>query len=127
MLIHADRFSFQVTDKTTVSGFSGDLAPGEERAVLEEVLVAFVSVEKADESDPRDVAEQAATEIRTTADKVGAARVMVYPYAHLSSDLAKPRVAANTIDQITDLLRGDRGVEVHRAPFGYYKSYDIAC
>lgn len=127
MLIHADRFSFQVTDKTTVSGFSGDIAPGEDRASLEEVLVAFVSVEKTDESDPHDVAEQAATQISTTADKVGAARVMVYPYAHLSSNLAKPRVAADALDQITDLLRGDGSFEVHRAPFGYYKSYDIAC
>lgn len=127
MLIHADRFSFQVTDKTTVSGFAGEIAPGEERASLEEVLVAFVSVEKGDESDPRDVAEQAAAQIRATADKVGAARVIVYPYAHLSSDLAKPRVAAGALDQITELLSGESGLEVHRAPFGYYKSYDIAC
>jgi len=127
MLIHADRFSFQVTDKTSVSGFSGEVSPGDDRASLEEVLVAFVSVEKGDEADPEDIAGQAANEIRTTADKVGAARLMVYPYAHLSSDLAKPRIAANVLDRITDLLRAEAGVEVHRAPFGYYKSYDIAC
>ncbi|GIJ29235.1 threonine--tRNA ligase [Micromonospora qiuiae] len=127
MLIHADRFSFQVTDRTNVAGFVGDLAPGEERASLEDVLVAFVSVEKADESGPHDVAEQAAMQIRATADKLGATRVMVYPYAHLSSDLAKPRIAIGVLGQVADLICDESGLEVHRAPFGYYKSYDIAC
>jgi threonyl-tRNA synthetase len=88
MMIHSDHFSYKVTDKTSVAGFAGDLAPGEDHAELDGALVAFVSVEKEDEADPQDIADQAAIQIRATADKVGADRVMVYPYAHLSSDLA---------------------------------------
>jgi threonyl-tRNA synthetase len=65
--------------------------------------------------------------IRVTAEKVGAKRIMVYPYSHLSSDLAKPRIAVNLIDQLVERLRGHQGLEIHRAPFGYYKSYEISC
>ncbi|HIJ65204.1 MAG TPA: threonine--tRNA ligase, partial [Candidatus Hydrogenedentes bacterium] len=100
MMIHANRFSFEVTDKTGVSGFGGELHPGEDRDRVEEVLVAFLAVEKGDESNVHDVAGQAAEQIRATAAKVGAERVMVYPYAHLSSDLAKPRTAAEAVDHV---------------------------
>lgn len=127
MLIHADKFSFQVTDTTAVAGFVGELAQGEERGAIEDALVAFVAVEKPDEAGAQDVAEQAVTTIRATAEKVGAARVMVYPYAHLSSDLAKPRTAVQVLDQVVDQLRAQGKLEIHRAPFGYYKAYDIAC
>lgn len=127
MMIHADRFSFKVTDKTSVAGFVDELAPGEEKAQVEDVLVAFLSVEKQDESGVQDVARQAVTQIRATAEKVGAGRVMVYPYAHLSSDLAKPRIATKVIDQIVEQLKVDGTLEIHRAPFGYYKAYDISC
>jgi threonyl-tRNA synthetase len=127
MLIHADHFSFEVTDRTSVAGFVDELTDGDSRARLEEVLVAFTAVEQPDETDVSSVVEQAAAQIRATADKVGAARVMVYPYAHLSADLAKPRVAADVLDRVTELLREQSGPEIHRAPFGYYKSYDIAC
>jgi threonyl-tRNA synthetase len=127
MMIHSDHFSYQVTDKTSLAGFAGDLGPGEDQAELDDALVAFVSVEKEDEADPHDIAEQAAIQIRATADKVGAERVMVYPYAHLSSDLAKPRIAGEVLSQIVEQLRRDSGLEVSRAPFGYYKSYSISC
>jgi threonyl-tRNA synthetase len=127
MLIHADHFSFEVTDRTSVAGFVGELAPGDSHARVDEVLVAFTAVEKADESDGPGVARQAAAEIRTTADKVGASRIMVYPYAHLSADLAKPQLAAEVIEQIAESLQESGGREIYRAPFGYYKAYDIAC
>src|SRR2546429_1129196 len=127
MMIHADKFSYKVTDKTGVAGFVGELAAGEDQAQIEDALVAFLAVEKPDEFGPHDVAEQAVTQIRITAEKVGAGRVMVYPYAHLSSDLAKPRVATQVIDHVVERLQADRNLEIHRAPFGYYKSYEIAC
>lgn len=127
MMIHADRFTFKVTEKTNVAGFAGELTPSEDRDQVEEVLVAFLAVEKQDESSTLDMAEQTAEQIRATAEKVGAGRIMVYPYAHLSSDLAKPRTAKQVIDQVAELLRGNANLEIHRAPFGYYKAFDISC
>jgi threonyl-tRNA synthetase len=127
MLIHADRFSFKVTEETSVAGFAGELAPGEDLGHVEEALVAFVAVEKADESSPQDMAEQTAARICAIAEKVGAERVMVYPYAHLSSDLAKPRIAAEVIGQVVEQLRAGSALEIRRAPFGFYKAFDISC
>ena len=125
MTIHADRFSFAVTGKTSVAGFVGDLAQSEER--VEEALVAFVAVEKLDESDAMGVAEQAVAHVATTAAEVAANRVVVYPYAHLSSDLASPRTAVRVLDRIAERLRASSGLDVRQAPFGYYKAFDIAC
>jgi len=127
MLIHSDQFSYQVTGKTSVAEFTGELAPGEDQARVADALVAFVAVETTDEADPRDVAQQAVTQIRVTAEKVGADRVMVYPYAHLSSDLAKPRIAVQVLSQVAEQLRAESGLDVLSAPFGYYKSYEISC
>lgn len=126
-MIHSDRFCFRVTDKTSVAGFVGELGPGEDQARIEDALVAFVAIEKPDESGIQDVAEQAVAQIRATAEKVGAGRAMVYPYAHLSSDLARPHVATQALDQVVEQFRAAGDLEVHRAPFGYYKAYEIAC
>jgi threonyl-tRNA synthetase len=127
LLIHADQFSFRVTDKTSVASFGDDSTSVADNLRLEDVLVCFMAVEATDEADPRDVAAQANIRIRETANKLGAVRVMVYPYAHLSSSLAKPRVAASVIDEVAALLAGDDALDVSRAPFGYYKSYEISC
>src|SRR5262249_302497 len=127
MLIHADHFMFAVTARTSVADVVDGLASDERGGRVEEVLVAFTSVEKAHQAAPPAVAHQAVAETRATDDKARATRIMVYPYAHLSSDLARPQIAATVIDTITDTLRQDGVLEIHRAPFGYYKSYDIAC
>lgn len=125
-MIHADRFSFEVTGRSKASESTSEPSQTEQSGVVKEVLVAFVSAEKADESAPRDVAAEAAIRIRETASKVGTNRLMVYPYAHLSSSLAGPRIAAEIIDTLVGLLRADHDFETHRAPFGFYKSFDIA-
>ena len=127
MMIHADHFSFKVTDKTSVLEFLGEPTSDEDQAQIEDALVVFLAVEKQDETGVHNVAEQAVTQIRMTAKKVSADHVMIYPYAHLSSDLAKPRIASTVIDQIVEQLRADRNLEIYRAPFGYYKSYTISC
>ncbi len=126
-MIHADRFAFAVTGEASVAGFSGETVPSTQQAHLDEVLVAFVAVEKGDQSGPQDVARQAARLIDTTAHDVGAKRIMVYPYAHLSSDLASPRVASDVVGQVFSGLSSDSDLEVQQAPFGFYKSFDIAC
>lgn len=127
LMIHADHFGFEVTGDTKVADAGAELFGDGTRARVEEVLVAFVTAEAADQESVAGVAKKAADEIRATAAKVGAPRVMVYPYAHLVSDLAPPRIAARIIDQVTESLRAGGDLETHRAPFGYYKAFDISC
>ena len=88
---------------------------------LEDLVVAFVAVENGDDDS---VAKSAAAEIKKYADTVKAGRVLVYPYAHLSSDLAPPAEAAGLVKQVeqeTKVLIP----EVYRAPFGWTKSFDV--
>ncbi|ADC65928.1 threonyl-tRNA synthetase [Ferroglobus placidus DSM 10642] len=117
LLIHADKMKYEVKKKTKVAeDFDGK---GYE---MNEVLVAFISVEKGDNEA---VAEKAVEEILDVAKKVKAERIMLYPYAHLSSNLSDPETAVRLLKYMEDLIKNE--YEVHRAPFGYYKSFEISC
>ncbi len=128
LMIHADRFSFHVTGTTAVVQTTVEDLPetlrGNESG---DALVCFCASEKADEDDPASVAAQAAEMFATQAAEVHTDTVWVYPYAHLSAELSSPRVATKVLDLIAlDLERRDE-LTVLRAPFGYYKAFDVAC
>jgi len=128
LLIHADRFQYSVTGEATVPGFTVDTAEAAAHGEMTDGLVAFCAVEKADEAGVADVIGQAIDLIVKTADTVGAKTAMVYPYAHLSSDLSKPRTAADVLVRIEQgLAERPDGLAVQRAPFGYYKSFALEC
>lgn len=127
LLVHADRFSYAVTGKADVKGFTHD-PDAAEPGTLTEVLVVFMAVESADGSAPEDVAGQAAALVVDTVSKVGATAAIVYPYAHLSSDLAAPQVATAVLDSVRDGISSRRPqLRVEAAPFGYYKSFELEC
>jgi threonyl-tRNA synthetase len=117
LLIHADFMEYRVEKKTRVAEpFEGD---GER---VDDVLVVFTAVEK---GDGEAVVENAAGEVAEVAKKVGAGRILVYPYAHLSSNLSDPETAVKMLKLLAEKLSD--GFEVHRAPFGWYKSFTISC
>ena len=90
---------------------------------LEEVVVAFVAVEAGDNSS---VAAEAVRQIRASMLNVGCIRLLLYPYAHLSSDLARPSAALGLLEEMEDHARAaDVALEVSRAPFGWTKSYHV--
>ncbi|HEV8386889.1 MAG TPA: threonine--tRNA ligase [Nitrososphaera sp.] len=88
---------------------------------LEDLVVAFVAVENGDDEN---VAKAAAAEIKKYLDTVKASRLLVYPYAHLSSDLAPPSVASGIVKALELAAKGYLS-EVYRAPFGWTKSFQI--
>lgn len=128
LLIHTDRFAFQVTGETAVSKAAKDLTETDRGGESGEALVAFMASEEGDERGLDAVAGKAAAAILEQAEKVGAPAVWVYPYAHLSSNLSSPRVAQKLLDGVEARVRKDAGDRaIHRAPFGYYKSFEIEC
>jgi threonyl-tRNA synthetase len=88
---------------------------------LEDLVVAFVAVENGDDES---VASMAVDEIKKYLDTVKSSRLLVYPYAHLSSDLAPPAVAIDIIKSIENFAKGSIK-QVYRAPFGWTKSFNI--
>lgn len=93
---------------------------------MDQVLVAFCTIEKEDEKNPEQIAANGADAIKGVAGQVKTKRVMLYPYAHLSSSLASRDPAIRILTAMEKLLKGG-GFTVQRSPFGYYKSFRIHC
>ncbi|MFH1502284.1 MAG: threonine--tRNA ligase [Candidatus Eisenbacteria bacterium] len=127
LLIHASRFSFHVTEKTSAVSSLAELPEERRQGELGECLVAFLCSEKTDDKDVDSVAGQAAATIRDQAAQVEASDVMLYPYAHLSSDLSSPRIATKVLGKVTEFLSSEERLRVHEAPFGFYKGFSIEC
>ncbi len=69
---------------------------------------------------------QAVDDMVDVAGKVNASAIVVYPYAHLSRRLAPPDVALEALRRIEESLK-KRGLRVIRAPFGWYKEFELHC
>jgi threonyl-tRNA synthetase len=123
LLVHSDFIEYKATKKALKA--APELAPGEEAGRMEECLCAFVSVEKADEQGLESAVAKAAKEIVAVADQVKTKRVMLYPYAHLSSSLASPATAQQALPALKAALPAD--YEVKQSPFGWYKAFSISC
>jgi threonyl-tRNA synthetase len=91
-----------------------------------DALLALSAVEQPDEANPDSVSKKAAAEIHKVAGQVKAKRVVLYPYAHLSSNLSNPDTALTVLRETEKLLKRKKYV-VKRAPFGWYKSFSLKC
>jgi len=124
LLIHADHFEYEVLERAIEE--PEQVADSERRGIADNVLVSFCTIEKADEKSPENVARNAAGSIREVAEWVKTKRIIIYPYAHLSSSLASGDVAIPILTNIqTELSRN--GYETVKSPFGWYKSFKISC
>lgn len=122
LLIHSDYIEYEVKKSTPVAE---KIEESFRTGRLEEALTAFMAVEKADEADVEGIISKAAAEIRNVAGQVKAANIMLYPYAHLSSDLSSPKAAVAVLKGVEAALSGEYNVK--RAPFGWYKAFRISC
>jgi threonyl-tRNA synthetase len=121
LLIHSDYIEYEAKKKTKMAEEGAVLADREEDA-----LTVFSAVESIDQEDIEGVIAQTVEEIKKTAGLVHAEKIVIYPYAHLSSDLAPANVAVPALNAIKDGLTAE-GFAVKRAPFGWYKSFKISC
>jgi len=124
LLLHCEYFEYTVREQAVKN--PEELKDESKVGKLENVLVAFCTVEREDEANPEDVAASAAESVAEVADSVRTNRILVYPYAHLSSSLASRDTAIPTLKELASRLL-ERGYEVHRSPFGYYKSFNLRC
>ena len=113
--LHCDSIEYTPTKKEIKS--AEEIEP--KKVKIEEVVVCFTAVEKDDDSD---VAKNAITEIQESMKKVGCDKLLLYPYAHLSSILASPGTGLKILKEMEELCTG---INVTRAPFGWTKSFSI--
>ena len=115
LFIHADYIEYEVKEKAIEEAEE----VGNKKDKMEEALVAFISVEKEDEWHGK-----ATEEIKNVASMLNTKNIMLYPYAHLSSNLASPQKAMEILKAIEENLKE---YNVKRAPFGWYKAFKISC
>jgi len=120
LFVHADYMNYRARERTK---FAEEV--GEDRKVgrIEDPLIAFTCVEKIDEN-LNGIAEEALAEIRDVANKVKAKNIALFPFAHLSHDLASPTFAVKLLTDLENKLREDDYL-VLRAPFGWYKVFEF--
>ncbi len=123
LFIHADHLDFEAR-RPAVKGLP-PLAPDAARGEADQALVVFFSVERGDLADPPSLVSRAVENVKDVLDQVKAERVVLYPYAHLSQDLAPPREAQHLGEDLRDRLSATLSVPVLSAPFGYYKAFTL--
>jgi threonyl-tRNA synthetase len=89
---------------------------------LEEIVVLFTAVEEGDEEA---TARKAIDEVQSFLEKLKVNRILIYPYAHLSSNLAAPSEALKVVKAMEAYAK-EKGMEVYRAPFGWNKQFTIS-
>lgn len=114
--LHCDSIEYTPTKKEIQS--AEDIKnPQTQR--LEELVVAFVAIENGDDTS---VAKNAISQIINSMEKIGCKKLLLYPYAHLSSNLAKPSIA---ISLLNEMESNATGLDVSHSPFGWTKSYKL--
>jgi len=122
LLIHSDFIEYEVKDKAIKNPEETDKKTDR----FEEALTVFTAVEKIDEKSPKKAVQQTVSEIEKTADQLKVKNIMLYPYAHLSSNLASPKKAQEILIEIEYELK-QKNFNVKRSPFGWYKAFKISC
>ncbi|MDQ4050732.1 MAG: threonine--tRNA ligase, partial [Thermoproteota archaeon] len=116
--LHSDFIEYEPIQKEIRE--AEDITP-QSKIHLKDLVVAFVAVENGDDES---VAKMAVDEIKKYLDMVKSTSLLIYPYAHLSSDLAPPAVAINIIKSLESLAKETIN-PLYRAPFGWTKSFNI--
>jgi len=122
LLIHSDFIEYEVKEKAIPH--PEEVKTTKDR--LDEALTVFIAVEKIDEKSPTQVVEEAAREIIKTAEQLKVKNIMLYPYAHLSSDLASAKAGKDILVLLEQEVKKQK-FTVKRSPFGWYKAFTISC
>jgi len=119
--LHCDYIRFKALKKAIK-----DAEPtSKEEVEVKEPLVVLTAIEK---GDSEETIRELVSAIEKTAKDVKTNIVVIYPYAHLSSNLASPSIAQDYLKKAESLLKKSESInKVERAPFGYYKSFELKC
>jgi threonyl-tRNA synthetase len=122
LLIHSDYIEYEVKNKAISN--PEEIKYNKDR--LEEALTVFIAIEKIDEKSPNQTVIDASKEIEKTAEQLKVKNIMLYPYAHLSSNLGSPKTAKEILIELEYNLN-NKNFNVKRSPFGWYKAFKISC
>ncbi|MBW6461724.1 MAG: threonine--tRNA ligase [DPANN group archaeon] len=122
ILLHSDFIEFEAKKKAVKNPEEIDV----KKHRVEDCLVAMSAVEKNDETNTTGIAEKFAEEVMSVAEQVKTKNIVIYPWVHLTSAPSKPDVALKVM-KLSEVMLEKKGYAVSRAPFGWYKEFNIKC
>ncbi len=116
--LHCDYIKFKALKKAikTIDEIAPNQTPESE---VKQCLVVLIAVEK---SDTKEIVPELVESIKKISTDVKTQNIVLYPYAHLSSNLGRPSTAIEILNETASQLEG---FNVTQAPFGYYKSFEL--
>ena len=96
--------------------------PSEKRVRVEDALLLLTSIERGDSIE---VVRKAIGDVARFASQIKRRRVVIYPYAHLSSDLEEPSKAREILLSMRKEAEA-AGLETYTAPFGWNKKLSVS-
>ncbi|MFW9786031.1 MAG: threonine--tRNA ligase [Candidatus Thorarchaeota archaeon] len=121
--IHSDGFAYEAKRKALKNA---EAVKDKFYKTEDSCLVNFIAAETTDTKDVTAAAKATADMIASAADEVKEKNIVVYPWVHLSENPSKPSVALKLLKVVAKDLQ-ERGFNVVRVPFGWYKAFEIHC
>ena len=122
LTLHCDYIKFKAVKKAIKN--PEELSEERKKEInVKDPLVILTAVEKGDNEK---ILKEMIASVKKTAGEVKANKLVLYPYAHLSSNLSDPETALKYLTEAEQILEKE-GFEVTRAPFGYYKEFELKC
>lgn len=118
LLLHSDFIEYQPISKEIESAEEISSTSSKK---INDVIVALIAVEK---DDDESIIDDVCKELKTYSEMIKCDNILVYPYAHLSSDLANPLKAQALLISVEKKVKSLFGT-VNRAPFGWTKSFNV--
>ncbi len=116
--LDVNKIEFEPIEPESSSYESAEKKP----VVVTDALVMLVAVEK---GDTEEHANKAVADSIAFAKKQGVKRLVIYPFAHLSSNLESPKEALAMLDLMRTVAAEEKGIEVFSAPFGWNKRLSL--
>ncbi|MCS7123343.1 MAG: threonyl-tRNA synthetase editing domain-containing protein, partial [Candidatus Aenigmarchaeota archaeon] len=118
LLLHSDFIEFEPIKKEI------EIAEECEKKTysLKDLLVSFIAIEK---DDDETTASEFVNQVKKTLETLKTNKLLIYPYAHLSKELANPYESLKIIKKIEEIAK-ENNIEVYRAPFGWTKRFSIS-
>jgi threonyl-tRNA synthetase len=116
--LHSNFIEYDVVEKEIAIAEE----PEKKHDRIEEVAVLFTAVEEGDDAN---VARKAMENTKTSLDQLKVNRVLIYPYAHLSNNLAKPADALKVLNEMKSIAK-KLGLETYHTPFGWCKKFSVS-
>ena len=121
--IHSDGFAYEAKKKALKNA---EAVKEKFYKTEDSCLVNFIAAETTDAKDVVAASKATADMIASAAEEIKEKNIVIYPWVHLTENPSKPSVALKLLKSVAKELK-ERGFNVVRVPFGWYKAFEIHC